>query len=109
MDVSTMTHQELYKLEDQIEDRRKALYELEPKFLPNNIREKIKEQLIEFDQNNGYDDFVSEDYELHPDKDLVLGLSGILDGDEEENPLLQEVKGYMAEWEMLSEENSHKE
>jgi hypothetical protein len=71
------------------------------KFLPEDVRDELSDQLSEFClEANGCDCHV-DDHALYSDDELVEEYNDMVDGNEEDE-LLQKALGYQAEWDMLS-------
>lgn len=104
MDISKMSHDELRRVEELIYKRRVALYELEPKWLPEDVRDELKSQLITADYECNGDQFDADDYSLASDEELVEQYGQLCGADYDEectDELYLRAAAYKAEWQML--------
>jgi hypothetical protein len=103
MDISKMSHDELNRVEELIHKRRVALYELEPKFLPEDVREELRSELITADYECNGDQFDADDYSLATDDELVEQYGELCGADDEdcEDELYLKAMGHRAVHYML--------
>ena len=106
MDISSMSEQELQSVEKLIHLRRVAIFNLEPRFLPEDVRNEIIVILNENEEEANNTDLCNTDHSLTTDKDLLEEYEECFcyddeDKDEDRDELLQKALGYQAEYDML--------